>query len=178
MLDAGDPLAGGAGEDLVDELQDRAGGAEGIEQVAALQLGAEIGEHALVVVALGAELGRVGALEAVDRLLLVADDEDGALDVAGAGAGEELVGQRLDHPPLRGAGVLGFVDQDVVEAAIEPPEHPGGRAGMFEQRAGAVDQVVEVEQAAVALGDVEGRQPGAAEAAEGGGLGEGGVGKA
>ena len=171
------PLAGRAGEDPVDELEHRPGGAERVEQVAALQLGAELGQHLLVVRALGAELGRVGALEAVDRLLLVADDEDRPGDLAGAGAGEELLRQRLDHPPLRRAGVLRLVDQDVVEPAVEPPEHPGGGARMLEQRARPVDQVVEVEQPEVALGAVVGREPGPPEAVERRGLREGGVGE-
>ena len=66
----------------------------------------------------------------------------------------------------RGAGVLGLVDEDVVEAAVEPPEHPGGGAGPGEQRAGAVDEVVEVEEAGGGLAGVEGVEPGAGEAVE------------
>ena len=46
-----------------------------------------------------AEVGEVGTLEAVDRLLLVADHEQGARPVARAGAGEELLGQLERRSP-------------------------------------------------------------------------------
>ena len=76
---------------------------------------------------------RVGALKAVDRLLRVADREDRAEAVAGALAGEELLGQRGDDRPLLGVGVLRLVDQDVVEAAIELEQHPGRHPGPAQQ---------------------------------------------
>ena len=70
----------------------------------------------------------VGALERVDRLLLVADDEDRAGNVvAGAAPGGELGREALDHRPLLGGGVLGLVHQDVVDPAVEPVEHPVGQ---------------------------------------------------
>ncbi len=143
-----------------------------------LQRGSERLEHAAVVGAAVAELGRVGALEAVDRLLLVADDEDRARNLARAGAGEELARERLDHAPLRRARVLRLVDENVVDAAVEAPEHPGGGAGPGEQRLGAVDEVVEVEEAGRRLAGGEGGEPAAGEAVEDVGAGEGGVGDA
>ncbi len=68
-------------------------------------------------------LGR-RALEAVDRLLLVADGEQRARHVAGAAPAKNSLGQRADHLPLHRARVLRLVDQDVVEAAVELVEHP------------------------------------------------------
>ena len=76
----------------------------------------------------GVELREVGALEAVDRLLLVADDEQGAHLAARAGVVEELRGQRVDDLPLLGAGVLRLVDEDVVDAAVELEHAPTRRA--------------------------------------------------
>src|SRR5690606_32611490 len=99
----------------------------------------------------GLEFGRPRALEAEDRLLLVADGEDGAHLAAGAVAGEELLGEGLDHLPLAGTGVLGLVYQDVVEAAVELVEHPGGLRAL-EQLDGAGDQIVVVEDGVTALG--------------------------
>ncbi len=78
-----------------------------------------------------AEVRRVGVLETVDGLFLVADGENGArqrpFTLAGAFAGIEVPGQSFDHLPLGGTGVLGLVDQDVVDTAVElvmDPRHP------------------------------------------------------
>ena len=98
------------------------------------------------------EHGGRRTLEAVDRLLLVADGEQRARHVAGAAAGEELLGQRADHIPLHGARVLRLVDQDVVEAAVELVEHPLHRLGGGEQAGGLADQVLEVERGGARLG--------------------------
>ena len=46
--------------------------------------------------------------------------------------------------------VLRFVDEDVVDAGIEFVEHPGG-VGPAQQRQSALDQIVEIEQAAPRL---------------------------
>ena len=125
----GDAVAGGLErEDGVHRVQHGGGGAEGDFQVdlvpaafGQLDSGLEMAAHA-------GELGGVGALEAVDRLLLVADREDRADSVGAGGVGEELLGQRGDHLPLLRVGVLRLVDQDVVEAAVELEQHPGGDA--------------------------------------------------
>ena len=86
--------------------------------------GAEAGPHLL-------ERGRLGALEAEDRLLHVADGEQGARLGAGALAMEEFLRQGADHRPLRAAGVLGLVDQHMVDAAIQLVMDPAaaGRRG-------------------------------------------------
>ncbi len=137
-----------------------------MQQVAAAQLRPEPGEHRVEMPAHPPEGGGVRALEAVDRLLLVADHEDRAHQVAGRCAHEELRGDRLDHPPLRRAGVLGLVDQDVVEPAVEPPEHPGGGLGPLEKPPRPVDQIIEVEPAERRLAGLVLREPGAGEAVE------------
>ena len=106
-----------------------AGGVEG-----GLELAAAVLEHR-----------DVGALEREDRLLRVAHHEQRARPVVGALAGGELGRQPLDHPPLRGRGVLRLVHEDVVDPAVEPEQHPLRHRRILEEARGAQDQVVEVE---------------------------------
>ena len=91
------------------------------------------------------ELRRVGALERIDRLFAVAHREDRAGTIARARTCEELLGQRMGDAPLLRRGVLHLVQQQMVEAAVELVKHPGG-SRIEQQRPGAVDQVVVVEQ--------------------------------
>ena len=98
------------------------------------------------------QLAGVGALEPEDRLLGVADGEDGAAAADRAFAHEELLGEPADHFPLVGIGVLRLVDQHMVDAAVELEEDPGGALGAFQQAARGHDQVVIVEHGATALG--------------------------
>ena len=95
---------------------------------------------------------RRGALEAVDRLLLVADRKQRARLVAGAVPGEELLGQRADDMPLHRARVLRLVHQDVIETAVELVEHPFDGARRPQQARGLADQIVEVERGLPGLG--------------------------
>ena len=107
------------------------------------------------------ELARIGALEAEDRLLGVADGEHGAAALDRAFAHEEFLGQAADHLPLVGVGVLRFVDQHMVDAAIELVEHPGRARRALQQAPRGHDQIVIVERRApplgvgIAAGDVE-----------------------
>ncbi len=94
--------------------------------------------------------GRCRALETVDRLLLVADDEDSPRLRAQIAAAGELLGELAQDRPLRLAGVLRLVEQDVVDAGIELVEHPGGLDAQAAS-ACAGDQVVIIEQRARAL---------------------------
>ena len=107
-----------------------------------------------------AEHHGIGALEAEDRLLDVADGEHGARRAGqavfgrralGSGAGEKLPRDRLDQAPLLRAGILGLVDQDVVDAAVQLVEHPFGRRLAGQQVLGHQDQVVEIDNGAPAL---------------------------
>ena len=93
---------------------------------------------------------RRGVLEREDRLLLVADDEDRALDRARACAGNKFRDQLADDLPLLRAGVLRLVDQHVVDPEIELVVHPGG-IDVAEQIEGLVDEVVVIEEAAAVL---------------------------
>ena len=76
------------------------------------------------------------ALEGVDRLLLVADREHGAVRRArrAPGADEELAGQGAQDVPLVGRGVLRLVEQHVVDAAVELEQHPGRVGALGQQR--------------------------------------------
>src|SRR6056297_1578435 len=58
----------------------------------------------------------------------------------------------------------------MVDAAIEPVEHPGGDGGIGEQIAGAQDEIVEIEPAAQLLGLFIGGQEGAGEGVQGAGF--------
>ena len=59
--------------------------------------------------------------------------------------------QRLQDRPLRWAGVLRLVQQNVSDAAVELPQHPFGGVAAGEQSACAVDQVVEIKAGASLL---------------------------
>ena len=80
-------------------------------------------------------------------MFAVADDENCALCIgAGTDAGGEFVGQLPDDGPLVGAGVLGLVHQNMVDAAIEPEQDPSGDLFVGQKQFGFHDQVVEIEQ--------------------------------
>ena len=107
---------------------------------------------------------RVGALKTVDGLFFVADHEQGAVGFPGAFAGEELIGQGLDQVPLFGTGVLGFVDQNVVQPAVQFIKHPLGGHPADQQGPGQMDKVVVIQQGALRLGFPVGIQQGDADA--------------
>ncbi len=69
-------------------------------------------------------------------------------------AGGELLRQKLDHAPLVRAGVLRLVHQDVVDAAVQPEQHPCATDGSVSSARALRDQVVEVEQPARRLARV------------------------
>ncbi len=94
----------------------------------------------------------IGPLERIDRLLLVADSEDGAILGPCAGAGEELRRQGAHDVPLVGGGVLRLVDQHVVDAAVELVEHPGRIGPLGQKLVGSLNQVCEIEPAHGVLG--------------------------
>ena len=151
--------AGAGFEQGIDQPQDRLGRAEGKLQrgvlqrlIGGAQAGGEFGLHPV-------ELGWIGALEGIDRLLLVADHKYRARRLGpGAFAAGELACQLFDHPPLHRAGVLSLVDEDVIDAAIKPVEHPLRHLAIGQKRQRLVDQVVEVEPAAGQLGGLVARQ--------------------
>ena len=140
------------GEDAVHRRQQRLDGAKRQVQRHASQIEARQRGALRERLAHAGEHGGRRTLEAVDRLLLVADGEQRARHVAGAAAGEELLGQRADHIPLHGARILRLVDQDVIETAVELVEHPLHRLGGGEQAGGLADEVLEVERGGPRLG--------------------------
>ena len=159
-------LRGMGVEQPVDQRQDRRRRAERIQQLAILEHLPDILQRRAVAFGLGPEMGRVGALEGIDRLLLVADDEDRAQHVARALPGEELGGQRVDHLPLLGAGVLRLVDQHVVDPAVELVAHPFGRPAARQHQAGAADHVVVIQQPQRLLARLVGGDEAGGEAAQ------------
>ena len=74
---------------------------------------------------------RLGAAEAVDALLGVADDERAA--PAARITGRHLLQQWQQQAPLRGIGVLEFIEQQVVDLLIELVTHPVGAAVTLQQ---------------------------------------------
>ena len=146
-------------EHQVDQPQDGGGGAEGMFQLGRFQVLARGGQPL-------AEFGlhpvkriRVGALEGIDRLFLVADDEDGALDFRPrALAAGEFLGQLFDHVPLFRAGILRLVHQDMIDPAIQPEQHPGGHRRRRQQLPCLQDLVVEIQPAAQLLAALVFRQ--------------------
>ncbi len=130
-------------------------GAEGHQHVRGFHTARRARDQLLLV---DMELVRIGALEGVDRLLFVAHDEQRArvLGLFTAHAGEEFLCQGMDERPLVGAGILGLIEQDMADPAIELVEHPGGLARQGEQGIGRGDEIVEIQGPARTLGCVIG----------------------
>ena len=157
----GDPVGGAVGGEYgIHSGEHRAGRAEGNLHRDEPPDPAGPGDPGLEPFVVGEELIRIGSLEAEDGLFDVADGEHGAVDLPGALSGEELGGQRADDLPLLGTGVLGLVDQHVVDAAVELVQHPRRVAFLLQQPHGMEDQVVVVEQRAGALEPLIGLQQG------------------
>ncbi len=109
-------------------------------QLGALMRGCKVSPHLV-------EFLRRGILERIDRLLLVADRENRAGAEMNARARGEFRDQSPDDLPLLVAGVLRFVDQQMIDAEIELVMHPG-RIDIGEERQRLVDQVVIIDEAA------------------------------
>src|SRR4051794_36753520 len=123
---------------------------EEVERIRAVRK--RIGE-ALEVLARLLETSRIGALEAIDRLLEVADHEQGPVALlAFARAAEEFLDQPRDDLPLRGVGVLRLVDQDMIDLAIELVTDPVPHPRLREQAPSPFDEVVEIGHSGSALG--------------------------
>ncbi len=145
----------GGGEHRIDRAEHIRPGAERVVEphlppsdLGSAEQRREISPHLLV-------FARRRALERKDRLLLVADREQGAgEEAARARPGGEFRHQMAHDPPLLLAGVLGLVDQDMVEPEVELVMHPA-RIDLRQHVAGLVDEIVVIEQpAAVLLGAV------------------------
>ena len=90
----------------------------------------------------------VGVAEPVDRLLAVADDEDRRRDRIGgrAEAFAPALHELAHQLPLRAAGVLEFVDEDVAMARFEAEAALGELVHVLEQLDRALEHAGEVEQ--------------------------------
>ncbi len=91
-----------------------------------------------------------GTLEGEDRLLVVADRKESSARLTLTGAGEKILGQLRQDFPLRLARVLRLVDEHMIEPGIELEQNPA-LVRAFQQRHRALDQILEIEQAAIAL---------------------------
>ncbi len=138
---------GGLRKHLVHSAQHIGAGTKRVPERHVLQLAFDAGAQVCEGATHGIELARRRALEREDRLLLVADGEDGPLDRAGAGTREEFAGHPPDDIPLLRACILRLIDQHVVDALVELVVHPGG-AVLAEQGESPVDEVVVVEEPA------------------------------
>ena len=123
-------------EDRVDEAEHLRRRSEGGGQLDRQEGCARAGHQTVVALGFLAQPFGPRTLEGIDRLFLVTDREDGAgRKLSGGGedprnppavAGEEALGQRPYDVPLLGRGVLGLIDQHMLDPAVEFVQHPGG----------------------------------------------------
>ena len=135
------------GERPVDRREHRLRGTKGERQPHVLEAQRGALGPCLPIPAALLEFARRGALEAEDRLLRIADREDGSdLPRSRAAAGREILGDVAQDLPLLGVRVLRLVDEHVVDATVELVQHPGAVATR-EQRQRLGDEIVEIERA-------------------------------
>ena len=135
------------GKHAVDRVENALAGPEGALEFDKGELLLRLQHAPLDVAAHRVEGTRLRTLEGEDRLLLVADREEGAMHVALSRAVGEFMRDGFQNVPLIGRGVLRLVDENMVDAAVELVQHPA-RIGALEQAARRHDQVAEIEQAA------------------------------
>ena len=93
------------------------------------------------------EVFGTGPLKPENRLLVIADDENGSQDIlALPRPGEEIFRQGTDDGPLRLIGILCLVDQDMIEPPVELVADPVGDIGPGQQGCSPADLVVEIHQ--------------------------------
>src|SRR5579883_794777 len=90
------------------------------------------------------EFLRRGILERIDGLFFVPDSKDRAFDRSRADAGRKFSNQAADDLPLLFAGVLAFVDQQVIDAEVQLVMHPRS-VNVCEQLKRLVDQAIIIE---------------------------------
>ncbi|MCY1219269.1 hypothetical protein D9M72_312380 [compost metagenome] len=108
----------------------------------------------------GAEQARVGAAEAVDRLLGIAHQEHGRALAQARVASQPA----LQDAPLQRVGVLELVEQQMAVTRIEPHLQVGGGLFVRHQARGLPFQVSEVHRALLVLVPLVARQQGIADA--------------
>ena len=145
------------GEGRVDEPEDVRRRPERRRQVHAQEGLPRVLDEGQIVAALLPQPLRPGTLEGIDRLFLVAHGEDGARTgpiAVGPRPGKKTLGQGAQDVPLLGGRVLGLVQQDMVDAAVQLEQHPGGVGAAGQQLHRPVDQIREVQPAGRRLGRV------------------------
>ena len=110
---------------------------------------------------------RIGALEAEDGLLVVADGEDGSRR-PDAPPRRKFQSERADDVPLALVGILRLVDEDVIGPLVELVADPLAHARLEQQLFRPADQVVEIDHAGGALRFAIGTREGLAGAQPGG----------
>ena len=88
------------------------------------------------------------ALKAENRLFFIADGKDRPVLRFASRSGEKFVRQSFDDRPLVGAGVLRFVNQNVIDAAVQLEQNPRRGVRRFQQMFRRRDQIVVVHDAA------------------------------
>ncbi len=76
---------------------------------------------------------------------------------------EEIIDQCIDNFPLRSVGILRFINQDMIEAAIELVANPVAGDLPAKQLRRAFDQIIEIEQPFARLGCIPPLPEGATE---------------
>jgi len=131
----------------LDDIEDRGGGAEIVRE---RDIGDGRGDGGQARAFGGEDLG-IGPLEAEDRLFVIAHREERAVARTCPLPREIFVVERAGNGPLRVAGVLRFVDQDVIGLLVELEAHPSGGIGLAEQGCGARDDIGKCEAAGPGL---------------------------
>ena len=99
------------------------------------------------------EILRACALEAEDCLFEIADGENRAHRIpTRALAAEEIVGQSLYDLPLRPIGILRFIDEDMVETAIQLVADPVSHCRVRKQVGSTGNKIVEIDKPFARLG--------------------------
>ena len=135
------------GQGRVDHVENGGRGAERIKQRAVLKHLLGGGEFAVEVVLIFIKGRNIRALKGIDRLLLIAHHKQGPPTRTRPLARGEFVCQMFDHLPLLGRSILRLVYQHMVDAAIQPKQHPCGNRWVRQQAFGAGDQIVKIKQA-------------------------------
>ncbi len=94
----------------------------------------------------------ISALKAEDRLFEIPNDKQTAKLVTLAAPGKKLLHQRADHLPLRQICVLRFVNQHMIDTAIQLETHPIGRAWRTQQPHRRRDHIRIINHAGAGLG--------------------------
>ena len=78
-------------------------------------------------------------------MLFIPHHKDGTLQVPGSFAAAEFLGEFVNHVPLDRAGVLRFIDQNVIHAAIQTEQHPIRHGRILKKKPALPDQVVKIQ---------------------------------